>query len=122
MFETLVTWIKGAFSWIWDGFKTLFTKIFEWGHTVWGIMILVVSWVAWVFEQIKEGVVVVGGLVGALAYPSGPPATGGIGYYMSVCNTFLPLSELFAFCVGWVALVAALSSYRFIKSWIPWGS
>jgi len=122
MFSTLMSWLQDAWEWIWEGIKGIFGKIFEWCHAAWLIMVTVISWVWWVFDQIKQAIVTLVSLIGAAVWPTNTASESGLSSFLSMANTFFPLTELFAFIVAYGLLLIALATYRFIKSWIPWGS
>ena len=81
---------------------------------------MVVGWIWTVGDWIAHSVEEVVLRLTELSMPSvDTTVPGAIMGALAIGNTFLPLSELVSFLILYVAIRAALSIYRLIKSWIP---
>jgi len=88
--------------------------------SAWTITLALVGVVWWAIDTISSVVAGFVGIVDAIVFPAQHAATSGpLTYWLSVANTFMPVSETMAFLVGYLALVMALTTYRLVKSWIP---
>lgn len=119
MFGTLINWLWKAldaaeWNWneIWKQIKSFFVS-------TWGLL-LIVSGLVW--SALQFAIHSVDSLIAAvehIIWPSISVGSSGLSQTFAICNTFLPLEELFGYIVIYGTVVAALTAYRAIKSWIP---
>lgn len=112
--DKFFAWCAWAFSEAWRAVNALFAK--AWAVVLSCIAALYELW-EWMTEAITTVIAVIDGIVFPAAAQAGAP--GAILTVLNICNTFLPLQELFNFLVAYMALYAVVMTYRLIKSWIP---
>lgn len=120
MFDAIANWFNALFEEGRSLTAFIWAQIVGFLVSVWSI-VLTIATLVWLF--LREVLTAIQASVAAIdavtvpATPSGSPGT--IGYFLNVANTFFPLSELFVFLVAYGALMAGLTVYRVVKSWIP---
>jgi len=120
MFERVVSWWNSLWDkiyahscGIWDGAKAAITS-------AWGTVLIVVGWIWLILNWISDRITQLIAAIDAFAFPDvSVGSTGTLMYYFNLCNTFVPLEELFGFCIAYLGLLAFLNIYKLIKSWIP---
>ena len=119
-------------EWLLNGIKALFDSIFYIGREAWrqAGLLLANAWV-WaasiglalksVFDHFEEGVAYIVGLSDFLLSAAFPQLeqVGPLTTLFTFANTFLPVTEGIAMLFTLALLVAAGTTYRFVKSWIP---
>lgn len=118
MFGKLFDFLQGYWEWIKYNVGEFFARVMRFFETIWSIYIIVTFVIAWSFDTMKATMVI---LVNQLALIVAPNPNGGtsIAYYLGLANTFFPLDETLAFIIGYALLIISLSTYKFIKSWMP---
>lgn len=121
MFDNLFDFLKDWQHWLSWIFRALWKFVVENLKSWWGVVLIVVGWlwtaVEWIGSVLSELVT----RVDAIAFPAASYGSGPTAQVLAICNTFLPLTEMFTMMLGTMTLAAALTLYKLIKSWIPGG-
>lgn len=112
--DKFFAWVAWAWQEGWRAVNALFGK-------VWAVVLMLIAALVQVWEWVTQSITQVIGIFDQVVFPSitTAAAPGDVLAVMSTANTFLPLQELFSFLVAYMALYAAVMTYRLIKSWIP---
>lgn len=118
MFDSLKRWLFDIFDKTWYIIAEVWRQVANFFRTTWGVVLLVAGWVWTCLTYVVDSLGDVVNAVAGIVMP-GLSAGGNLTNIFGICNYFLPLQEVFAYIVLYAALLAALTVYRVIKSWIP---
>lgn len=114
--------IMALVSTIWDGGKSILKTTWDfmlrgWGWWV-GLFWVFVSATVTLISSVKAGIDILIVKLGEIVLPVSNVVQS-VGDWLSIANTFAPITEGFVVLVGLSTLWLTMLLYRFIKSWIP---
>jgi hypothetical protein len=118
LFDFLQDW-QHWLSWIIRSIWRMTTIVIKNG---WGIMLVLAGWVWTAVEWMSAIVADLAARADMLVFPQASTTSiGPITQTLAISNTFLPTVEQFVFLTAFLGIMAGLTLYKLIKSWIPGG-
>ncbi|HEY2713737.1 MAG TPA: hypothetical protein VGI60_14580 [Chthoniobacterales bacterium] len=121
MFTGLINYLSAqwaALKWIWQAVWNFCVASWTW------IVATIVGFIAiqqHVCDFVVSAVAQAADAVGVLSVTGLDPNShvGTAGSWLTITNTFFPLSEALTLVSAWSVVMLAGMTYRFVKSWIP---
>lgn len=119
----IISWLTNIAKALGYWFQEIFKEAIRWTTKIWALQVLIAGLCYTALNDTVGAINTILDLVSgadsttASLTPSGTNVT----WLLSVCNTFAPMDELFAYAGTYLVLMGAFGLYRLIKSWIPGG-
>jgi hypothetical protein len=115
----IISWLTNIAKALGYWFQEIFREAIKFCTTTWGVVVIAGGLAYTVAQDTVAAFNEALTAIGAIDPSASLGSTSGIGTFLAVTNTFLPLDEVFAYGGAYLVLVCAVGVYRIIKSWIP---
>lgn len=120
MFSVLMEYLGAVFDWIAWAWRECWRQACSVAWSIWSVVLVVFSMVIMTIDFLMRLVGTAIDLFDAMVLPNYDLTCAGARYYLEIANTFLPVSETFAFAIAYATLLGVLLLYRGLKSIKAW--